>query len=122
MPTIVHFDIAADEPERAKKFYEELFGWKITPTPEMPYYMIETIDMRRNKSLCGGMGKRGAPEQRITNFIGVESIEEYISKVEGLGGKVLQPKMAVPGWGYMAVCMDTEGNSFGLWQEDKTAE
>ena len=46
MPTIVHFDIAADEPERAKGFYEKLFDWKIELLPSpVPYYLIETTDL-----------------------------------------------------------------------------
>ena len=38
-------------------------------------------------------------------------------EVEKLGGKVVMPKTAVPGWGYLAICMDTENNTFGLWEE-----
>ncbi len=121
MPTIVHFDLPVDDPERAKKFYEELFEWKIELQPGMPYYFIETTDLNGEEGVGGGMGKRGSPEQQITNFIGVDSMDEYLAKVERLGGKVIQPKMTVPGWGYLAVCMDTENNTFGLWEEDKDA-
>jgi uncharacterized protein len=121
MPTIVHFDIATDNPQRAKDFYESLFGWKMISPPGMTdYYLIETEDINGNRGVGGGLGKRGDPSQRITSYIGVDNIEKYSKKVEGLGGKV-QPKMTVPGWGYLAVCVDTEGNPFGLWQEDKKA-
>jgi predicted enzyme related to lactoylglutathione lyase len=123
MAKIVHFDVPTDDIERARKFYIELFGWKIEKPPgPMEYYFIETADEKGEKGIAGGMGKRGAPEQRITNYIGVPSVDEYMEKVKSLGGKVLQEKMAVPGWGYLAVCMDTEGNTFGLWQEDKEAK
>jgi uncharacterized protein len=119
MPTIVHFDIATDQPERAKKFYESLFGWKMEGPPGMTdYYLIETRDLDNNKGVGGGLGKRGDPSQRITAYIGIDDIEKYSRKVAELGGKV-QPKMTVPGWGYLASCQDTEGNVFGLWQEDK---
>lgn len=122
MPTIVHFDISADDIERAKEFYEELFEWKIASIPgPVPYYLIETTDVDGKESVGGGIAKRGAPEQKITNFIGVDSIDEYIVKVEILGGRVIEPKWAVPGWGYLAVCLDTENNTFGLWGEDKAA-
>ncbi len=87
IPIIVHFDIAADDPERAKKFYEDLFAWKFVQTPGMPYYLIETTDLAGNKGVAGGLGKRGAPYQRISNFIGVESIEEYSATVVELGGE-----------------------------------
>lgn len=123
MPTIVHFDLPADDVERAKKFYEKLFDWKFNkvPMPE-PFYLIETKDLNGNPAVGGGMGQRKLPEQRIMNYIGVPSIEEYLTKVKKLGGNIITPKMAVPGWGYLAVCVDTEDNTLGLWQEDKNAK
>jgi predicted enzyme related to lactoylglutathione lyase len=123
MPTIVHFDIAADDPERAKKFYEALFDWKIEKLPvPVPYYLIETTDLTGEASVGGGMATRAKPDQSITNFIGVSSVEESLTKVEKLGGKVVEGKWTVPGWGYLAVCLDTENNLFGLWEEDKNAK
>ena len=123
MPTIAHFDLPADDPERAKKFYSELFDWKIEKVEgPFEYYFIETTDLEGQPSLGGGMASRGSPEQRITNFIGVTSVDEYCERVKELGGTVLQPKMPVPGWGYLAVCMDTEQNTFGLWEVNENAE
>ena len=123
MPTIVHFDVAADNPERAKRFYEALFGWEMESPPGMPdYYLIETTDLEGKRGVGGGLGKRGEPNQKITSYIGVDSIDDYSSKVEKLGGKVIQPKMTVPGWGHLAIRIDTESNMFGLWQDDKDAK
>ncbi len=123
MPTIVHFDIGSDDPERAREFYEALFGWKMEKPPGMTdYYLIETRDLEGKPGVGGGLGKRGEPGQRITSYIGVSSIDEYVAKVESLGGKVVMPRMAVPGWGYLAICFDTEDNMFGLWQEDRGAK
>ncbi|WP_256623108.1 hypothetical protein [Methanolobus chelungpuianus] len=67
------------------------------------------------------MGLRGAPDQRILNYIGVPSIDEYIEKVKRAGGKVLA-RMPVPGMGYLANCVDTENNLFGLWEGNANAE
>ena len=123
MPTIVHFDVATDDPERAKKFYEALFDWKMESPPGMTdYYLIETTDLEGKRGVGGGLGKRGEPNQKITSYIGVDSVDDYSSKVEKLGGKVISPKMTVPGWGYLSICIDTENNMFGLWQEDKNAK
>jgi predicted enzyme related to lactoylglutathione lyase len=123
MPTIVHFDIGSEDPERARKFYEALFGWNMESPPGMnDYYLIETRDLEGKPGVGGGLGKRGEPGQRITSYIGVSSIDEYAAKVEQLGGKVVMPRMAVPGWGYLAICFDTEDNMFGLWQEDRSAK
>lgn len=122
MPAIVHFDIPADDPERAKNFYAELFGWKFQrPMEEMEYFLFGTDDLEGNPGPRGGLGKRGTADQRIVNYIGVSSVDEYLLKVEKLGGKVLMQKTAVPGWGYLAVCTDTEDNTFGLWEENEKA-
>jgi uncharacterized protein len=115
MPTIVYFQIPSDDIERSKKFYNELFGWKINKTPEsntpkgMENWEVATTDNNGNKALSGGMSKRSMPQQQITNFIDVESVDNYLPKVEKLGGKVVVPKTVVPGMGYYAVCLDMSG-------------
>lgn len=120
MPTIVHFDVPADDPERAKKFYAELFGWKFEkPLETMDYYLIETEGLKGEPGPGGGLGKREMADQRIMNYIGVSSVDEYLVKIEELGGKILMQKTAVPGWGYLAICMDTENNTFGIWQDEE---
>jgi predicted enzyme related to lactoylglutathione lyase len=126
MPTIVHFEIPADDIERAKKFYNDLFGWKMeklsgTEGQPIEYWVVTTTDDKGNKALGGGMMKRQVPEHQVTNYIGVESVDEYASKVAKLGGKVVAPKHAVPGMGYFALCIDTENNSFAIW-ESKNAK
>lgn len=136
MSTIVHFEIPSDNIDRAKKFYSDLFGWKIekwsgpdnsqltsaaTGQP-VEYWMVATTDDKGNKALGGGMMKRQMPEHHTTNYIGVKSVDEYTSKVQKLGGKVVAPKHAVPGMGYFAICLDTENNSFAIWESDQSAK
>ena len=87
MPTIVHFEIPADDVERSKKFYIDLFGWKIEKWPgstvdDKEYWMITTTDEKGNKALDGGMMKRQMSQPQNTNFIDVESVDEYSSKVQ----------------------------------------
>ncbi len=123
MPTITHFNVPADDVERAKKFYTELFGWKIEKLPgPMEYYGISTTNEKGEEGLGGGMSKREDPHETITNYVAVPSIDEYAAKVEKLGGKMVTPKMSVPGYGYLAVCLDTEHNVFGLWETDEHAK
>ena len=88
----------------------------------MENWSVTTTDHNGKEALGGGMSKRQMPQQQITNFIDVKSVDEYSSKVERLGGKVISPKMAVPGMGYMAVCTDTENNGFGIFEKDQTAK
>ena len=121
MPTIVHFDVAAEDPERAKKFYAALFGWKFESYPAMQYNIITTANLDGTPGVGGGLGKLMVPSQRITNYFGVASIDAAMKQVKSLGGNVVTEKMAVPAMGYLANCTDTEGNPFGLWEEDTTA-
>jgi predicted enzyme related to lactoylglutathione lyase len=118
MPSIVHFEIPVDDAKRAMKFYRELFGWKMESfAPGMEYWVIETKD-----GIGGGMIKRQSPDHRITDYFGVSSVQESSAKIEKLGGKVLMPRTAIPSIGYFAVCTDTEGNVFGLFEDDLKAK
>jgi predicted enzyme related to lactoylglutathione lyase len=127
MPRVVHFEINADNPDRAVKFYENVFGWIIEKWEgPMDYWLISTgkdepgIDgaiMRRDKPLSG---KNGLIAYLCT--ISVTAVDEYIKKIEQAGGKVVQPKTAIPGFGYYANCQDTEGNLFGIMHYDTSAK
>ena len=124
MPTIVHFDLPADDTARARKFYSSLFpDWKYEKYPgEMDYHLIQTTDLEGNPGIGGGLGTRMAPDQRITLYFGVKDINSMLVKIQNAGGAVVLPRMPVPGFGYLAVCTDTENNTFGLWQEDPGAK
>ena len=121
MPTIVHFEIPVDDIERARKFYSELFGWDIKDAgmPGVEYFSVMTAG---EHPVHGGMMKRQLPQQQISNYIDIPSVDDYAAKVVALGGSILAPKSPVPGMGYFAVCMDTEGNVFGIWEENKEAQ
>ena len=115
LPTIVHFDISADKIERAKNFYNKLFGWKIEKSPgPIEYYLIETRTSKGEISITGGIAKREKDYQKITNFIEVPSIDESIANIKMLGGKIIEPKTAIPTVGYIAGCLDTEDNILGI--------
>jgi len=121
--TIIHFEIPADDVEKLRKFYSDLFGWKIEKTPgPMDYYMIQTIPtdekgMPVRPGVNGGMMKRQNPDHKPVNYVAVESVDEYSKRIEALGGKVIVPKMEVPGIGWWAFAVDPEGNQFAILQE-----
>jgi uncharacterized protein len=117
MSAIVHFEIFCDDGERARKFYSELFGWNVENVPGTKYWNITT-----QEGAFGGLTKRFNPNQRIINYFGVSSVQDACSRVEELGGRILVSKVAVPKSGYYALCMDSEGNIFGLWEEDPEAK
>jgi predicted enzyme related to lactoylglutathione lyase len=121
MASVVWFDIAADDVERAKKFYGSLFGWKMDKLPgPKEYWHMDTGG--KDGSPDGAIMKRQDPHQGITTYISVPSVDESTVKVQELGGKVFMPKTAVPQMGYFAICQDTEKNLFALWEMNEKAK
>jgi predicted enzyme related to lactoylglutathione lyase len=114
MPRVVHFEINASDPERASQFYESVFGWR-SQKWEGPfdYWMIVT-GPDSETGINGGMNKKDTPG--VVNTIGVESIDDSLAKITASGGKIAAPKMEIPGVGWLAYCIDTEGNPFGVMQ------
>jgi hypothetical protein len=127
--TIVHFEIPADQPERAAKFYREMFGWNINRWENpggMEYWMVETVETDAEgrpvrQGVNGGLMPRMYPNQPPVNYIAVENVDEAVAKAERLGAKVLMGKHPVPGMGWFAQLSDTEGNLFAVWQTDMAA-
>ena len=128
--TIVHFEIPADQPERAAKFYREMFGWKIDRWENpggMDYWMVETVPTDAEgrpvrQGVNGGLMPRMYPSQPPVIYVAVEDVDQAVAKAERLGAKVLMGKHPVPGMGWFAQLSDTEGNVFAVWQTDMTAK
>ena len=121
MPRVSHFDIPADDPKRAQKFYKEVFGWKFKKWDgPMDYWMAKTGT--KEPGIDGGMSKRMPGQIGMTNTIDVPSIEKFSKKIMQNGGQLIIPKMAIPKIGWFAQCMDTEGNMFGIIEIDEKAE
>ncbi|MAT40563.1 MAG: glyoxalase [Ectothiorhodospiraceae bacterium] len=120
MPTINHFEIVADDQERAKKFYNDIFGWEFKEM--MGYHFFESTGHNGEKGLSGGLGPRQDPQQQSKPYIDVKDMDSYIAKIEASGGKIIVPKMAVPNMGYMAHFIDCEGNQMAMWETDENAQ
>ena len=121
MSRVSHFEIPADDPERAITFYETVFGWKIEKWDDaMDYWMITTGD-ENEPGINGAIMKKEGPQSSVTNVIEVSSIDETVEKVTANGGTILLPKMPVPSIGYAASFRDDQGNVFGLMQPDTSA-
>jgi predicted enzyme related to lactoylglutathione lyase len=120
-PNIVWFEIPVDQPKRAQKFYKGMFGWKINPFGDRSdYWHMDTGGADNTPD--GGMITRKHETQPITNYFGVASVWKGMAKVKKLGGTVCMPKTAVPMMGYFAICRDTEGNEFALWEYNPKAK
>jgi len=117
--SIVHFEIPADNVERAKKFYERALGWKISDPWKMNYFLVET-KKKGEEGINGGLMQRKMPGQPFMNYLAVDSIDAYCKKVEKAGGVVVLPKQEIaPGMGWIAAFKDTEGNIMGFHETPK---
>jgi uncharacterized protein len=120
MARVVHFEISADDPQRALDFYARVFDWKARKWEgTQDYWLLMTGE---GEGIDGGLMKRAPEFPGTVNSIEVPSVDEFSEKVTENGGKVMMPKMAIPGVGYLAYCVDTEGNIFGIFQADQAAQ
>ncbi len=119
---VVHFEIEADNADRAKKFYTEAFGWKMEQMGEdmMNYVVVTTGDPKEPGGINGGIFTSPPGEHERLNayscVIAVDNIDEAMKAVTDAGGKVMGEKMDIPTVGIYAKCQDTEGNNFSLLQ------
>ena len=123
MPTLYHFDIPVDNADRAKQFYKDVFGWNMKKLnsqvdSKVELWMCETEDESGRKGITGGMMKRDSLPS-VTNYILVNSIDEYTSKINHSGGKVTLHKTEIPNMGFFAMFFDSENNVFGLFEKGK---
>jgi uncharacterized protein len=122
MNRVVHFEISADDPERAVKFYTDVFGWEIKKwTGPQEYWLVTTGPCDGPPGINGGILKRMGPVGCV-NTVDVSDVDEFAAKITAKGGQVVMPKMAVPGIGYLVYCKDTEDNVFGIMQFDQAAK
>jgi predicted enzyme related to lactoylglutathione lyase len=122
VPRPIHFEIPAENPQRAIDFYSSVFGWKFNKWDgPMEYWLISTGDAAE-PGINGGLMPRQHPEQPCVNTIGVANLDASLKAVAGKGGLEVVPKMAVPGVGWLAYCKDTEGHIFGMMQNDPSAK
>lgn len=131
MSKIAHFEIQADDIDRAKKFYTAIFPeWSFEDWSKMAgstYWGITTGE--KGKSLSGGLQQRPVaapkPEQGTNAFvitIQVENYDEMHEKILEAGGTVALPKFAFAGMAWQGYYIDTEGNTFGIHQADENAK
>ena len=119
MPRIVHFEIPADDPGRAVKFYERVFGWKIEKWGPMDYWLATTGP--DNQLGINGAIRTRESQKTTVNTIEVTSVNEFAKKIAEAGGKTVTPKTTIPGVGYFYYCVDTEGNVFEIMESSPKA-
>lgn len=126
MPRPIHFEIHAEDMDRAQRFYETLFGWGFTAWGDGSYRLIDTGG--EGPGINGGLTRRHGPApaggEPLTSWVctvDVGDLDASIARAEGAGGAIALPRMPVPGVGWLAYVKDTEGNILGMMQEDRAA-
>jgi predicted enzyme related to lactoylglutathione lyase len=128
MPRPIHFEIHAENPERAMRFYGELLGWTFNKWSDQPYWLVMTGDPKTPGIDGGLLPRRGPPPvdmQPVNAFVctfGVSDLDAMVARLPALGGSVAVPRMAIPTVGWLAYAKDTEGNLFGMMQTDANAK
>ncbi len=122
MNRVVQFQVTAHNPERAAAFYNQAFGWHIQNYEgAMEYWFIQTGDDSQ-PGINGGIMRHDGQMPNVINTVGVASLDDSLETVVKSGGQIVQPKFSVPGMGYLAYIVDTEGNMFGLMQYDSSVQ
>ena len=126
MPKVVHFEIPAEDLDRAKNFYSSVFGWKLQSMPmpgggEYTIVMTTPVDEQTQMptepgAINGGMMQRDEQTPAPVLTVDVEAIDDALKEIEAEGGTTVTPKTAIPGMGAFAYFKDPEGNVMGLWE------
>ena len=114
----VHFEMGCEDPDRAAKFYSDLFGWKVSKWGgPMEYFLVDT-GPNDQTGINGGFMRSNETEvvRGTVNTIEVADLDGLLEQVTRQGGQIVSPKAPIPGIGYIAYCQDTEGNTFGMIQ------
>jgi len=115
MNRVVNFDFHTEQPEKAKAFFSDIFGWKFTEWLNEEYWLIETGD-KHSHGVNGSMIKRRHPQQMPSIMIEVANIDLTLLKIVEEGGRIVQPKRTIPKVGYMAYFKDPEENMLCVMQ------
>jgi predicted enzyme related to lactoylglutathione lyase len=112
-----HFAVNADDVQRAKSFYETVFGWTFTPWGPPDFYQTRSA----GDGLIGALQQRRelSPGVRMAGYeasLGVEDLAATMTAIKAAGGKILMPPYKIEGVGELIYFEDTEGNIAGAMQ------
>lgn len=128
MGRVVHFEIHADNPESAIRFYKSVFNWQFNKWGEEDYWLIITGEVNErgiDGRLLKRKGSSPVKDQAVNSYvctIEVQSADISSRNIEANGGKIVVPKTSVPTVGWLVYCTDTEGNIFGIIENETEAK
>ena len=112
---VVHWELWSENPDKAARFYEQVFDWNIQHIPDLKYHVVDT----GGGGINGGIMKpqRGPWPGKLAFYIDVDDLEAYSEKIRQAGGKIVVEKMDVPGVGQLSLFEDPDGRVLGMWQK-----
>lgn len=120
MSRVIHFDLSADDPERAVEFCRKVFDWDVGKWGgPNDYWMIQT-GSKEEPGITGGIARRVKSEDTTVAIFDVASVDDAVKKIVEAGGTLREEKKPIPGVGYLVMCRDTEGNTFGVMELDES--
>jgi len=117
----IHFEFNSPEPDKTCDFFKNVFGWSFNAWESPEEYFLATTGQDA-PGINGGVMRSRDGQPRTVNTIDVESVDEASTKIADAGGTVVVPKMAIPGVGWVAYCLDPTGVLFGVFREDVNAK
>lgn len=120
MAKVVHFEIPADDPQRAAAFYLDVLGWESMRFGDQEYWRVRAGE-EAEPGADGALLPRDDVHRAPVVIASVLDIEDTLAKVVAGGGRVVQPRLPIPGMGWSAYFIDPEGNTLGLFEHDPGA-
>jgi uncharacterized protein len=109
----VHIELHTQDPDKAKRFYGELFEWALEEYPDMNYTIINV-----GEGTGGGMMKSPMPDAapQWVPYVLVEDVAASTEKAKSLGATVLEGVTEIPDMGWFSMLVDPTGAAFALWK------
>ena len=108
---VVHAEIRSQDPDATRKFFADLFGWKVASEGAFPGYTF--IDTGVEGGTYVAISPRQSAEDEVLFFVAVDDVAATLKKAESLGGTIVQPVQTVPGTSF-GVFTDAQGHRIGV--------
>ncbi len=108
---VVHAEIRSQDPDATRRFFADLFGWKVASEGAFPGYTF--VDTGVEGGTFVAISPRQSAEDEVLFFVAVEDVEAMLARAEQLGGSIVQPAQHVPGTSF-GVFADAQGHKVGV--------
>jgi hypothetical protein len=121
MGRVVHFEIHAQDMDRAQRFYTDVFGWEVQKFDGPIDYRLLNTGPNTEAGIDGALVERrldgdGDAVIAFVCTVQVDDIEATEGKVKDAGGEQVVDRQEIPDVGQLSYFKDTEGNVFGAMQ------